>query len=458
MKIAFHTLGCKVNQYETQALKEKFLQRGHEIVGEEEFADAYVINTCTVTGLSDRKSRQFIRRVKKINPDSITAVIGCYAQVSPEEAKNIEGVNIVAGTNEKNNLPAYIEEYAKAKGVECHIKAWDQLTEYEETGIITSMDSRTRAFIKVQEGCNKFCSYCIIPYARGTVRSRAKEEIIKEAESLIKQGFKELVLTGINTALYGMENGHSDKVTEPDSKIKDNKDEIYGIEVIVKALEELPGDFRIRLGSLEPNVIDGDYAKRLLKYNRLCPHMHLSIQSGSDRILKEMNRSYDRKDYLNLVDILKNYDSGYGITTDIIVGFPGETEEDFEESCKIVEQCGFCKVHVFKYSKREGTKAAEMKGHIAPEVKARRSEKLIRLSEEAAKNFFSKNIGSVRKVLLEQYDEKTGLLEGLSDNYIKVYCKGDPALCKTFVDIELIELYRDGVKGKMRDERRIVHG
>ncbi len=466
MKIAFHTLGCKVNQYETQALKEKFVQRGHEIVEDDAFADAYIINTCTVTGLSDRKSRQFIRRVKKINPDSITAVIGCYAQVSPEEAKNIEGVNIVAGTNEKNNLPDYIEEYAKAKGVECHIKAWDQLTEYEETGIITSMDSRTRAFIKVQEGCNKFCSYCIIPYARGTLRSRSEEEIIKEAESLIRQGFKELVLTGINTALYGLESQYRDKVTENKDTLNHNKDntndsngdnnsnnldEIKGIERIVKALDQLPGDFRIRLGSLEPNVIDADYARRLLKYKRLCPHMHLSVQSGSDRILKEMNRSYDRKDYLNLVDILKNYDTGYGITTDIIVGFPGETEEDFEESCKIVEQSGFCKVHVFKYSKREGTKAAEMKGHVAPEVKARRSEKLIRLSETAAKEFFSKNIGTTRKVLFEQYDEKTGLLEGLSDNYVKVYCEGDLALCKTFVDVELIELYRDGVKGKKRD-------
>ena len=466
MKIAFHTLGCKVNQYETQALKEKFVQRGHEIVEDDAFADAYIINTCTVTGLSDRKSRQFIRRVKKINPDSITAVIGCYAQVSPEEAKNIEGVNIVAGTNEKNNLPDYIEEYAKAKGVECHIKAWDQLTEYEETGIITSMDSRTRAFIKVQEGCNKFCSYCIIPYARGTLRSRSEEEIIKEAESLIRQGFKELVLTGINTALYGLESQYRDKVTENKDTLNHNKDntndsngdnnsnnldEIKGIERIVKALDQLPGDFRIRLGSLEPNVIDADYARRLLKYKRLCPHMHLSVQSGSDRILKEMNRSYDRKDYLNLVDILKKYDAGYGITTDIIVGFPGETEEDFEESCKIVEQSGFCKVHVFKYSKREGTKAAEMKGHIAPEVKARRSEKLIHISEAAAKEFFSKNIGTTRKVLFEQYDEKTGLMDGLSDNYIKVYCEGEPDLCKTFMDVELIELYRDGVKGKKRD-------
>jgi threonylcarbamoyladenosine tRNA methylthiotransferase MtaB len=320
------------------------------------------------------------------------------------------------------------------------------------------MDSRTRAYIKVQEGCNKFCSYCIIPYARGAVRSRSKEEIVREAENLIKQGFKELVLTGINTALYGLEEGAGDKVTDKKGEMCDHVNSsdpeshmVYGIEVIVKALNELPGDFRIRIGSLEPNVINADYAKRLLKYERLCPHLHLSLQSGSDRILKEMNRSYGSSEYLELVRMLKEHDPGYGLTTDIIVGFPGETEEDFQESCKIVEKAGFCKVHVFKYSKRAGTKAAVMKGHIAPEVKARRSEDLIRSADIAAKKFFTKNLGTVRRVLLEQYDPKTGLLEGMSDNYIKVYCEGDEGRCNSFVDVELIELHRDGVKGKIRD-------
>lgn len=266
MKIAFHTLGCKVNQYESQALKEKFISKGYEVVSDDEFADVYVINTCTVTGLSDRKSRQFIRKVKKINPDCITAVVGCYVQVSPEEAKSIEGVNIIAGTNEKNKLPEYIEEYVRAKGVESHVMELNELTEYEEMGIITNMDSRTRAYIKIQEGCNMFCSYCIIPFARGTVRSREKKDIIKEARSLIDQGFREIVLTGINTALYG-----TDKM-KIEGLMKD-KDKVYGIEVIVNLLNEIPGDFRIRLGSLEPNVIHEEYAKRLLKYKKLCPHM-----------------------------------------------------------------------------------------------------------------------------------------------------------------------------------------
>lgn len=450
MKIAFHTLGCKVNQYETQALKENFKARGYEIIEDGEFADIYVINTCTVTGLSDRKSRQYIRRVKKINPDSITAVIGCYAQVSPEEAQRIEGVNIVAGTNEKNNLPDYIEAFIKEKGgeasinksiVDCHIKDYDELTEYEETGIITSMESRTRAYIKIQEGCNKFCSYCIIPYARGAVRSRGMDEIVKEAESLIRQGFKELVLTGINTALYGLE--HNFQQGTPLA------DEVYGIELIVKALNDLPGDFRIRLGSLEPNVINADYARRLLKYEKLCPHMHLSLQSGSNRILKLMNRSYSSSDYLELVKLLKTHDKGYGITTDIIVGFPGESEEDFNDSLSLVKQTGLLKVHVFKYSKREGTKAAQMSGHISPEVKVRRSAELIKNAEEVSRGFLHNNLGSKRQVLFEQYDWETGFLEGFTENYIKVYCPGDEGLCNSFSDVELISLYKDGVKGKL---------
>lgn len=443
MKIAFHTLGCKVNQYETQALKEKFLSKGYEVVSDDEFADVYVINTCTVTGLSDRKSRQFIRRVKRINPDCVTAVVGCYVQVSPDEAKSIEGVNIIAGTNEKNKLPEYIEEYVRAKGVETHVMELNELTEYEEMGTITNMDSRTRAYIKIQEGCNMFCSYCIIPFARGTVRSREKSEILKEAQSLIDQGFKEIVLTGINTALYG-----TDKMKIED--LMKGQDKVYGIEVIVNLLNELQGDFRIRLSSLEPNVIDEEYAIRLLKYKKLCPHMHLSLQSGSDRILKEMNRRYNKEEYLKLVNTLRKHDPGYGITTDIIVGFPGETDEDFEESCSLVEEAQFCKVHVFKYSKRKGTKAASMKDHIDPDVKKKRSEKLIQIAEKAAEKFYTSQIGTERRVLFERFDEKTGLLEGLSDNYIKVYCKGDKEMEGKFAMVEFRDLCTGGVIGELK--------
>ncbi|MEG1584766.1 MAG: MiaB/RimO family radical SAM methylthiotransferase, partial [Anaerovorax sp.] len=328
------TLGCKVNQYETQALKEKFEKAGYEVVAENAFADVYVINTCTVTSLSDKKSRQYIRRVKRINPDSITAVVGCYAQVSPAEAAGIEGVNIVAGTNEKNNLVSYIERYVsnhingqgEQGGVqaETHIIPLEELTQYEDTGTITSMDSRVRAYIKVQEGCNRFCSYCMIPYARGAVRSRRASEIVEEAENLLHQGVKEIVLTGINTALYGMEKdekvtGQVDGEREETGK-KGAERELYGIEVIVKLLNELPGDFRIRIGSLEPTVVNKAYAERLLKYEKLCPHFHLSLQSGSDGIIKAMNRHYTGADYLDLVNMLRGKDACFGVTTDIIVG------------------------------------------------------------------------------------------------------------------------------------------
>lgn len=449
------TLGCKVNQYETQVLKEKFIKAGYEVVGEDEFADIYVINTCTVTSLSDKKSRQYIRRVKRINPDSITAVVGCYAQVSPEEAAAIEGVNIVAGTNEKNNLVDYVETYISNREtgtgenqispIEKHVLPLEALTEYEDTGVITAMDSRVRAYIKVQEGCNRFCSYCIIPYARGAVRSRDVMEILDEAKNLIAQGFKEIVLTGINTALYGME-------TEGGG-IKDCRFEVeyevYGIEIIVKELNDLQGDFRIRIGSLEPTVINKDYAKRLLKYEKLCPHFHLSIQSGSDKIIQRMNRNYTRKDYLEIVAALKQSDPCFGITTDIIVGFPGETDENFRESMDMVTKVAFLKVHAFKYSKRKGTVAADMKEHLSPDVKNRRSQELTQWATQVSKKFLQENIGSMRTVLVESYDAENAYYHGYTENYIYVYFKKEAKedLLNQFVKVQLKAVYQNGMIG-----------
>lgn len=469
MKIAFYTLGCKVNQYETQALKEKFLSRGYEIVGEHDFADVYVVNTCTVTGLADRKSRQYIRRMKRINPECITAVIGCYVQVNPEEVESIEEVDITAGTNEKNKLPDYIDAYIEkrknnspigtGKSVpDSHIKNYEELNTYEETGIITSMESRTRAYIKIQEGCNQFCTYCIIPYARGVVRSRAVDDIAEEAKTLIVKGFKELVLTGINTALYGTENGF---VNEPEHEYTINNncadtdaDKAAGIEIVVKRLDELPGDFRIRLGSLEPNVINSEFVKRLLKYKKLCPHMHLSIQSGSDRILGLMNRHYDRDGYMEIVGVLRESDPCYGLTTDIITGFPGETEEDFEDSVKLVNQVCFNKVHVFPYSKRKGTKAADMPGQVDNRIKKLRSKELTEAAEKAAYEFNRLNIGTTRQVLFEEYNEKEKYISGYSDNYIKVYCKASDKLTaekylNNFIEIKFTGTYLDGVIGEL---------
>lgn len=430
MKIAFHTLGCKVNQYETEAMKEQFTAAGYDIVEEDDFADAYVINTCTVTNLADRKSRQYIRKMKRVNPKALIAVTGCYAQVSPDEVKDIEGVDIVAGTNEKQNLLAYLESFHPEEDqVQCHIRDYEQLDTYISSGIITSMESRTRAYIKIQEGCNRFCSYCIIPFARGKVRSRSLEEILEEASGLIAQGFKELILTGINTALYGQDLGDD------------------GIEPLIKKLNAIPGDFRIRLSSLEPTVINAEYVQRLLQYEKLCPHLHLSIQSGADHVLGLMNRHYDREAYLDIVKVLKDFDPLYGITTDIIAGFPEETEEDFADSLRIIDQVGFCKVHAFKYSPRKGTKAAEMK-QLPGAVKNARSQALIEKAEEDAKRFYHRCKGAVRRVLFEEASDG-GTVTGYTDNYIKVYAEGTAQQLNQFYMVKLLEEYKDGMKGEI---------
>ena len=443
MKVAFHTLGCKVNQYETQALCLKFRDKGYEIVGDSDFADIYVINTCTVTGLADRKSRQYIRRMKKQNPDSVVAVTGCYAQMDPGGVKAIEGVDIVTGTNEKNRLLHYIEEYLASGKPQIHIKPCSELTMYEETGLVTATESRTRAYIKIQEGCDRFCSYCVIPYARGRVRSRAADDVLLEARGLLAQGFKELVLTGINTALYGTEEGFLQQKGEP-----------AGIEGIISSLNRLSGDFRIRLSSLEPAVVNAHYVKRLLQYEKLCPHLHLSAQSGSDSILRAMARPYTRQAYLDIVDVIKTFDSGYGISTDIIAGFPGETDNDFQDSLRLVEEAGFCKVHAFKYSRRPGTAAASMKGQIPPHVKKERSQALMEAGESASRRFFHRNQGTVRRVLLE---ERAGIegqtfLTGYTDNYIKVYVdeRDDTLVVNEFCKVLLKEPFSDGMKGEIQ--------
>lgn len=470
MKIAFHTLGCKVNQYESEAMAKLFRQAGHEIVGEREFADVYVINTCTVTAVADKKSRQYIRRMKKVNPDSIVAVTGCYAQIEPQEVAGIEGVDIVTGTNEKSTLPEYVQQLARQRedarktspapnedpepakdgpateeGAEApnaaetriHMHQWEELDTYEQIGLVTSAENRTRAYIKIQEGCNRFCSYCVIPYARGKIRSRDLDEIVEEARLLVAAGYKELVLTGINTALYGMEN--------------DTDGQPYGVERVIAALEELPGDFRVRLSSLEPAVVNADYVKRLLKYERLCHHLHLSAQSGSDRILKAMNRPYDREQYLQIVKAVRQFDPYYGISTDLIVGFPGEKEADFEDSVSLTEACDFCRTHVFKYSRRPKTRAASMPEQVSPQVKNRRSEILQQAGHQAQASFCAKNIGQTRRVLFEEYLPQSGMLTGFTDSYIRVYVSCEPgegrALQNEFRQVRLIKSHQDGCIG-----------
>ena len=479
MKVAFHTLGCKVNQYETQAMTEQFKARGFEVVSEESFADAYVVNTCSVTNLADRKSRQYIRRMKKVNPESVMAVTGCYAQMAGEEIIDIPEVDIVMGMNEKHLIVDQVVRQLAAKGADgtkgavagagsnahgqagqgdkyIHVLPYEELDRYVETGQIVSMESRTRAYIKVQEGCNRFCSYCIIPYARGQVRSRGVSDVVAEAKGLIDAGFKELILTGINTALYGMEKGF-------DFEHQPGEEDLKGIEILISRISQLPGDFRIRLSSLEPTVIDKDYVKRLFGYPKLCHHLHLSIQSGSDRVLGGMNRHYTQSEYLDIVRALKDFDPLYGITTDIIVGFPGEADQDFEESIKVVKQAGFCKVHVFQYSKRPGTKACQMSGHVEGPVKKARSERLLEVAEEETREFLRANIGTVQKVLFEEESKDGSHMVGYSDNYIRVYVErsafggagqsgeaagfGAATAAGDFGYVKIDEIYKDGVKG-----------
>jgi threonylcarbamoyladenosine tRNA methylthiotransferase MtaB len=435
MKIAFHTLGCKVNQYETQILKEKFINKGYSLSEEGETSDVYVINTCTVTALSNKKSKQFIRKALRGNENAVIVVTGCFAQINPEEAMGIDGVSIVCGTNEKNNIVEYVENFLIDKKKISKIKNYDELNYYEETGIIHDMDSRTRAFVKIQEGCNCFCSYCIIPFARGPVRSRELSDILTEVKTLVDSGYKEVVLTGINTALYGFETGEL-KLSE-----------------LVKEVNDIEGDFRIRIGSLEPNVIGIAHLNNLLKYNKLCHHMHLSLQSGSDNILKAMNRNYDESTFKALIKSLREFDDLYSITTDIIVGFPGETETDFKDSMSIVRDSQFGKVHVFKYSKREMTKASTMENQIPSSIKTLRSNALLELADITSKEFLEKNIGSTTNVLIEEINVEKNQIIGYSDNYIRVYIDAnDFDLNKSmneFKKVYLIEKYMDGLKGKI---------
>lgn len=445
MKVAFHTLGCKVNQYETEAMAGRFREEGYEVVDEKEFADVYIINTCTVTAVADKKSRQYIRRMKKVNPDSVVAVTGCYAQISPDEVSSVEGVDIVTGTNEKMHLPEYVEDFLGNHVKQLHIKGYEELDSYEDIGNVISTENRTRAYIKIQEGCNRFCSYCVIPYARGKVRSRELTDIISEARQLISAGYKEIVLTGINTALYDMQDMQN---------AEQHEKEIYGVEKVIAALNDIDGDFRIRLSSLEPAVVNAEYVKRLLKYPKLCRHLHLSAQSGSDNVLRGMNRPYNREQYMDIVKVLRDFDPCYGISTDIIVGFPGEKEADFEESCSLAVECEFCKTHIFKYSKRPFTKAAEMKEHVAPQVKNRRSETLHKAGKKAAADFFNKCSGREEKVLFEEIYPEKNIITGFTDNYTRVYVKYDDAeaagkLLNEFAYVRLQKPYEEGMTAEL---------
>lgn len=429
-KVAFYTLGCKVNQYETEAMEELFEKRGYEIVDSNEDADIYVINTCTVTNLGDRKSRQFIRRAKKANVNSIVAAVGCYSQVAPEEVEAIEGVDIVIGTTDRNRIVDLCEE-AKDKNKKINVvKSIKGHKEFENLNI-ADLKSKTRAYIKIQEGCNQFCSYCIIPYARGPIRSRDLEDILIESKKLSNAGFKEVILTGIHVTSYG----------------KDLHD-LTLIDVI-EEISKIEGIERIRLSSIEPTFIDEEFMRRAVNSKKLCDHFHLSLQSGSDTVLKRMNRKYTTSQYKDIVNLIRKHMPDAGITTDVIVGFPGETDEEFEETYNFVKDIHFSRIHVFKYSPRKGTPASRFKNQIHGNIKHERSERLILLGEELMRTFNENYFGKTLPVLFEEREK--GFMEGYTTNYIRVKVQAEDEIRGKILPVKITDNEKDILIGKIEE-------
>ena len=428
-KVAFYTLGCKVNQYETEAMLEMFKKDGYTQVDSEEFADVYVINTCTVTHMSDRKSRQYIRRMKKKNPEAIIAVVGCYSQVSPEEILEIEEVNLVMGTNERRQIVEEIKKLDASKKASTvddimKVRAFEEIE-------INQTNGRTRAFMKIQDGCDRFCSYCIIPYARGgKVRSRDLESVVNEANKLVDNGYTEIVLTGIHVASYG----------------KDVADAEINLLSVIKAINEIEGVKRIRLSSVEPLLMTDEFIYTVSKMPKVCPHFHLSLQSGCDETLKRMNRRYTTKEYKEIVHKLREKMPNVAITTDVIVGFPGETNDEFNQTYKFLSDVELSQMHIFKYSPRKGTPAATMENQIDPQMKHLRSDKLIALNKKNFNKFATKFIGEEFEVLFEQNigDDK---YEGLTPNYIRVVVESDKDIQGKILNTKISDVKDEYVEG-----------
>ena len=428
-KVAFYTLGCKVNQYETEAMLEMFKKDGYTQVESEEFADVYVINTCTVTHMSDRQSRQYIRRMKKKNPDAIIAVVGCYSQVSPEEILEIEEVNLVMGTNERRQIVEEIKKLDASKKASTvddimKVRAFEEIE-------INQTNGRTRAFMKIQDGCDRFCTYCIIPYARGgRVRSRDLESVINEANKLANNGYKEIVLTGIHVASYG----------------KDVKDADTNLLTVIKAIDKIEGVERIRLSSVEPLLMTDEFIDTVAKMPKVCPHFHLSLQSGCDETLKRMNRRYTTKEYKEIVDKLRQKMPNVAITTDVIVGFPGETNNEFSQTYEFLRDIELSQMHVFKYSPRKGTPAADMENQIDPQMKQMRSDKLIALNKQNFTNFAKKFEGQEFNVLFEQ-NIGENKYEGLTPNYIRVIVESEEDIQGKILKTKINDVKDEYVEG-----------
>jgi len=416
--VAICTLGCKVNSYESEAVIAQFVKKGYSVTDFDAFADVYIINTCTVTHLGDRKSRQMIRRTKQTNPDAVLLVMGCYAQVAPEEVSAISEVDIVLGTAEKCSAYDAVDAFLKTRERACLVSDISKTTDFEEL-MVTSYEGKTRAFIKVQDGCNNFCSYCIIPYARGRIRSRNLESCVDEAKRLRGNGYTEIVLVGIHLASYG----------------KDKDDGVYLLDLL-RALHNIDGIKRIRMGSLEPTLIDETFVHALVSLPKVCRHFHLSLQSGCDETLKRMNRKYTTAEYAAAVKRIRSAFPDAAITTDIMVGFPGETEEEFLRSLRFAEEIAFSDAHIFKYSVRRGTKAEKMDGQVLSDVKEARSRQLILATNKTRKSFLNAQVGKTVTVLIErEYKGCAGVYEGKTENYITVLVKSDADLSGTYQDV-----------------------
>ena len=421
-KIAFTTLGCKVNLYDSEAMAELFAERGYEIVDFEDVADVYIINTCTVTNFGDKKSRQMIRRAKRRNENAIIVATGCYAQVSAEVVAGIEGINIVIGTKDRSKIVDIVEQYKEESGILNVVSDIKEETEFERLKV-SNLKDRTRAYIKIQEGCNRYCSYYIIPYARGPVRSRQVEDVLDEVKSLAQNGFKEIVLTGIHVASYGVDLGG---ITLAD---------------IIEKVHQIDGIERIRFSSVEPIVITDEFIERMKKLPKVCEHYHLSLQSGSDETLKKMNRRYTSKEYFEACQKLREAFEDVAITTDIIVGFPTESEENFKESYDFAKEVKLSQIHVFPYSPKEGTVAAKIRPQVEPEVKNERSQKMLELAEKLNREFREKYLNKDVDVLFER--EENGFYEGHTRNYIKVLCKAEKDLTNQIVKVKLTKVNDD---------------
>jgi len=429
-KVAFYTLGCKVNQYETEAMSELFLQNGYEICDFESFADIYIINTCTVTGMSDRKSRQIIRRAKKHNPNSYVVVTGCYAQVAPDEIKQIKDVNLILGTQGRDNI------------VELCNRHFEENIFQEESDIMHNHDfeklkigeflGRTRAYIKVQEGCNQFCSYCIIPYARGPIRSRELADVLEETQRLADAGFTEVTYVGIHIASYGLDNKSYDL-----ADLLNRANDIYGIK-------------RIRLSSIEPMTLNAEFIKKISRVTKLCHHFHLSLQSGCDETLKRMNRRYTTDEYFNIVSGLRQVFPDVSITTDVMVGFPGETDEEFNKTCDFLKKIKFSGAHIFPYSRRHGTPADTYPNQVDSEIKAKRSHIAMDICDNTKTEFMEQFIGETVEVLFEQ--ENGAYFEGKTDNYQNVLVKTKENLSGQYKSVLLCEINKDSFIGKIIEE------